>query len=110
MRMDHHCVWVGNCVGLNNHKYFILFLFYASTCLSIVFFHISYNWAFDDFSVTRYVKGNQILIITTTAASSAAMALAIGYLFCFQIWCIKKNVTTVEFHIPQMLTNVRIIN
>lgn len=26
--------WVGNCVGYFNHKYFILFLFYASVCLA----------------------------------------------------------------------------
>lgn len=32
---DHHCVWLGNCIGENNRKYFLLFLFLHS--LELIF-------------------------------------------------------------------------
>jgi hypothetical protein len=29
LRMDHHCIWLGTCIGEHNYKSFILILVYA---------------------------------------------------------------------------------
>lgn len=50
MRYEHHCIFLGTCIGLKNVKLFILFLFYSALACGLVFVHCFYILAENEFS------------------------------------------------------------
>ena len=100
MRMDHHCPWTGNCVGLKTHKYFICFTFWTIiACLHvgistpILNQHISWNAARTDFQWNDSFGPLNPLMAQILSMS---VSFGIAILLCLHIGFLKRNETTLE--------------
>ena len=119
LKMDHHCPWVANCVGFNNQKHFVLFLFYATVgnfiafvCLVFEAYEATNNLIYNPIVYAHGKKVNRYdslfiqflkvfwepFMVFIGACLSLAMTLAIGILFKQQIDNILYNSTGIEYY------------
>ena len=87
-------------MGRNNHKYFILFLMYASLDLGIVWISIAID-LFNNWALVSKANSSTVTAMVAVAGGAALLLfLSIFVLFVTQLVMAIYNYTTLESFIP----------
>ena len=102
-RFDHHCIWLGNCIGKNNYKYFYLLLgsLNINAIFQIIYCVYSINLEIKKIKNKEFRQKNNYTFIIIMGSiilyNLLFLIIFIGKLFVLHTYLVCKGITFYEY-------------